>query len=239
MQVVTALLDAIRSMAHPRMMLLMIWPLTLAGVLWFVFAIFFGAMTVSWLQEYLSDSMVAQWTSQWVDFAWVAGALGWLAVVILYFPLVLVTASLIIGIFGMPQMVDHVASRRYPDLERKRGNGIVAMTVNAFFALFIFLLLSLLSLPLWFVPVLWPVIPILLFAYFNQRMFRFDALAEHASKEEMRDVSSRHGGEMFLLAILLSLLAHVPILGFFTPVISGLAFIHYGLARLAEARKAV
>lgn len=238
MRILLAFLDAIRSMMHPRMLLLMIWPLALAALLWIVAAVFFGAMTVSWLQSYLTDSIVAQWTSQWFDFAPVAAALGWFALAILFVPLVLVTASLIIGIFGMPKMVDHIAARRYPNLERKHGGGIGAMTVNAFFALFVFLLLSLITLPLWFVPVLWPVIPVLLFAYFNQRMFRFDALAEHASEEEMRDLSSRHGGEMFLLAILLSLLAHVPILGFFTPVISGLAFIHYCLARLAEARGA-
>jgi hypothetical protein len=112
------------------------------------------------------------------------------------------------------------------------------MTFNALAALLIFLALSLISLPLWFVPVLWPVLPVLLLAYFNQRMFRFDALAEHADKDEMRRVCAAYGRDMFLLAILLSIVAHIPIIGFFTPVLAGLAFVHYGLARLSELRGA-
>ena len=110
------------------------------------------------------------------------------------------------------------------------------MTANALWALLVFLVLSAISLPLWFVPLLWPVLPVLLFAYFNQRMFRFDALSEHASKEEMKTVFTLHGRDMFLLAIVLSLIAHIPIVGFFTPVLAGLAFIHFSLDKLAELR---
>jgi len=195
-------------------------------------------MTVEWVQTYLNQSYVAQWTSQWFSFAPVAAALGWLALFVLFVPLVLITASLIIGIFGMTAMVNHVAARDYPDLERKHGGSIAAMTANAFFALIVFLVLSVLTLPFWFIPLLWPVIPVLLFAYFNQRMFRFDALAEHASDDEMRQILSSHGGSIFILAIVLSLIAHVPIVGFFTPVLAGLSFIHFCLARLRELRRA-
>ena len=227
---------AFGSLLHPRMLMLMIWPMAVAALLWLVVAFFFGASTVQWLQNYLNKSAVAEWTSQWFSFAPVAAFLGWFALLVLFVPLVLITASLIVGIFGMASMVNHVAERDYPTLERKHGGSIAAMTINALFALIVFLLLSLLSLPLWFVPLLWPVIPILLFAYFNQRMFRFDALAEHASREEMKALSAKHGRDMVLLAIVLSVIAHIPVVGFFTPVLAGLAFIHYCLDKLAVLR---
>jgi CysZ protein len=236
-EVFVALARACRSLMHPRMFLLMIWPMLLSVTIWVVAGIFFGAHAWNWLFNYMNHSPVAEWTSQWFSFAPVAMGAAWIVIVILFFPLIMVTASLIVGIFGMPAMVDHVASRDYPALERKRGGSITAMTVNAFYALIVFLVLSLLSLPLWFVPLLWPVLPVLLFAYFNQRMFRFDALGEHASDEEMRRIFDEQGSSMFVLAILLSLLAHVPILGFFAPVLAGLAFIHFGLASLEILRR--
>lgn len=235
-EVFVALWRACGSLLHPRMLLLMIWPMALAVLLWSVVAALFGAQSVHWLQDYLNTSWLAEWSAQWFSFGPVAAVLGWFAVFVLFVPLVLITASLIVGIFGMNAIVDQVASRDYPALQRKHGNGIAAMTLNALAALLVFLALSLISLPLWFVPVLWPVLPVLLLAYFNQRMFRFDALAEHADKDEMRRVSAAYGRDMFLLAILLSIVAHIPILGFFTPVLAGLAFVHYCLARLSELR---
>jgi hypothetical protein len=237
-EVFTALWRACASLLHPRMLLLMIWPMALSVLLWSVVAALFGSQSVHWLQDYLNASELAEWAAQWFSYGPVAAVLGWFAMFVLFVPLVLITASLIVGIFGMTTIVDQVASHDYPTLQRKHGNGIAAMTLNALGALAVFLVFSLISLPLWFVPVLWPVLPVLLFAYFNQRMFRFDALAEHADKEEMRRVCAEYGRDMFVLAILLSIVAHIPILGFFTPVLAGLAFVHYCLARLAELRGA-
>jgi len=43
-------------------------------------------------------------------------------------------------------------------------------------------------------------------------------------------------GELFLLGVALALIGHIPLVGFLMPVYGGLAFIHYGLARLGELR---
>jgi hypothetical protein len=107
---------------------------------------------------------------------------------------------------------------------------------NSVAALLILAVLALLTLPLWLLPLLWPILPILLFAYLNQRVFRYDALAEHASAAEMDAVISRNRGSLFILGILLSLVSHIPILGFFAPVYAGLVFIHYCLDRLVRLR---
>ena len=99
-----------------------------------------------------------------------------------------------------------------------------------------FLVLSLLSLPLWFVPLFWPVLPVLLFAYLNQRVFRYDAVAEHGAGRRCGSFSGATASPL-LLGIVVSLIAHIPLVGFFIPVIAGLAFIHYCLERLAELRR--
>jgi len=69
-------------------------------------------------------------------------------------------------------------------------------------------------------------------------VFRYDATGEHASVDEMSELFKRHGTTLYLLGMILSLMAHIPVVGFFVPVIAGLAFIHYCLDRLSELRRA-
>ncbi len=75
-------------------------------------------------------------------------------------------------------------------------------------------------------------------AYLNQRMFRYDALAEHASAAEFAHILRTSRGDLFLLGALLSLLLYVPLINLLAPVFSGLAFTHFCLARLARVRAA-
>jgi hypothetical protein len=58
---------------------------------------------------------------------------------------------------------------------------------------------------LWFTGVGALALPPLLSAFLNQRLFRYDALAEHASAEEYRAVVARAKGRLFVLGLLLSL----------------------------------
>jgi len=136
----------------------------------------------------------------------------------------------------MPAMVAHVGGRDYPGLARRRGGTIAGSLWNAFAALVLLALLFSVSLPLWLIPLLWPALPIVLFGYFNQRVFRYDALAEYGTAAEIAEIVRRHRGGLFLLGVALALVGHVPVLGLFMPVYGGLAFIHYGLGRLGELR---
>ena len=100
------------------------------------------------------------------------------------------------------------------------------------------ILLALVTLPLWLFPLLWPLIPVLILGWVNQRLLRYDALAEHADPHEMSRIVRARRGSLYLLGVLLALAAYVPIVGFFAPVVFGLAFIHYLLAALAAERRA-
>jgi len=161
---------------------------------------------------------------------------GWILMLLLFVPVVLITAVLIISVVSMPAMAAHVGARDYPGLLHRRGGTFAGSLWNALAALVLFALLFAVSLPLWLIPLLWPVLPIALFGYFNQRVFRYDALAEHATAAEIAEVVRRHRGELFLLGVALALIGHVPVLGLFMPVYGGLAFIHFGLSRLGELR---
>src|SRR3954469_18005774 len=186
-----ALTRAFVSLLHPRMLWLMVWPVIAALGVWIVMALIFWSQAAQWINVELQSYGVVQWMMTVAPLAFIVAHLAWVVLIVAFIPLVLVTAVMIIGIFAMPAMVDHVARASYPNLSRLHGGTLIGSIWNSAWALFVFLMLSALTLPLWVIPLLWPVLPVLLFAYLNQRVFRYDALAEHASGPEMRTLIRR------------------------------------------------
>jgi CysZ protein len=235
-RILGALVKALVSLLHPKMFWLMIWPVIVSLVVWVTLALLYWGQAASWVDVQLHQSALVEWTITIWPFTLIAAWLGWVLLLLLFVPLVLVTTVLIIGVVSMPAMTAHVGERDYPGLARRKGGTLAGGVWNVTVALVLFLALAVVTLPLWLIPLLWPVLPILLLGYFNQRVFRYDALAGHGSAAEIAAVIRRCRGEMFLLGVALALIGHIPLLGLFMPVYGGLAFIHYGLERLRELR---
>lgn len=238
MGVPQALFRALLSLLHPRMLLLMIWPVIVSLLLWIALALAFWGQAAQWLDAALRESpLVEAMLGHW-PLALIAAHLGAAVLVLAFVPLVLATAVLIIGMFAMPMMIDHVAGRDYPDLERRRGGTVSGSAWNSLAALAWLAAIALATLPLWLFPPFWPVLAPVLLGYLNQRVFGYDSLCEHASEEELARIVRDDRGRLFGLGVIVALVGHVPILGIFSPVYGGLAFIHYGLGRLRELRTA-
>ena len=231
-----ALAKALASLLHPKMLLLMLWPVLLALAIWITLAVLYWSQAAGWVDVQLHQSEIYEWAISVWPLTLIAAWLVWLLLLLAFMPLVLITAVLIISVAAMPMMVTHVGGRDYPDLARRHGGSFAGSLWNAVVALAVLVLLVAVTLPLWLIPPLWPVLPVALFGWFNQRVFRYDALAEHASAAEIAEIVRRHGGELFWLGVALALIGHVPVIGLFMPVYGGLAFIHYGLGRLRDLR---
>jgi CysZ protein len=236
-RIFAALLKGLASLMHPRMLWLMVWPILVALAIWATLAALYWSQAITWVDLELHQWSAYRWALSVWPLALFAAWLGWVLLLFLFVPVVLVTAVLIISVFSMPAMVTHVGEREYSGLARRKGGTFAGSLWNAVAALLIFMLLLAVTLPLWLIPLLWPVLPIALFGYFNQRVFRYDALAEHGTAGEIAGVIARHRGEMFLLGVALALIGHLPLIGLVMPVYGGLVFIHYGLARLGELRE--
>jgi hypothetical protein len=236
--VARSLLYAFANIFHPRMLWLMIWPMLIALAVW---------GTALWVAGAQVVAMLAGWMQEWVQsgtffIRWDVGGVIALAAKVLVFlmfiPLVWLTALLILSAFGMPAMVEHVASRRFPQLARRRGGGIAGSIWNGVVALAGLIGLGLISIPFWLLPPLWPLIPVAIMGWLNQRVLRYDALAEHATGEEMQRLFRARRSSLYALGAILALLAYVPFVGFLAPVLFGLAFIHLLLGELQVLREA-
>jgi hypothetical protein len=236
MSIVGALLYGLANLLHPRMLWLMVWPMLVSLALWGAVAVALWTRAAVWVAELLH---------RWLEPAagWAGFDLGDAALIaahvvlfLLFVPLVYITALFILGVFGMQKMVDHVAARSFPGLDRRRGGGVAGSAANGVVALAGMLAMFIVSLPLWILPPLWPLIPLAIFAWVNQRLLRYDALAEHADRQEMARVFRERRGGMYVLGMLLALAAYVPLVGFIAPVVFGLAFIRYLLGALERLR---
>lgn len=236
MNVLGALLYGLANVFHPRMLWLMIWPMLVALAVWGTLALVLWKRLALWLAEILKPWIEPALGFVRLDFGDAALIAANVILFLLFVPLVYLTALFILGVFGMQKMVDHVAARSYPQLERRRGGGTAGSVGNGLVALAGMLGLFVVSLPLWLLPPLWPLIPLVILSWGNQRLLRYDALAEHADQAEMARIFRERRGALYLLGFLLALLAYVPFVGFVGPVVFGLAFIRYLLGALQESR---
>ena len=232
-----SLLFAFGNLFHPRMLWLMLWPVLVAMCAWGLLALLFWGQLVLWVAE-----LIRQW-AHYATFVvpWSAADVALFAakvlILVLLVPLVQLTALFILGVFAMPEMVEHVAARRFAQLERRRGGSFAGSVWNGVVALSGLALLALASVPFWLFPPLWPLIPVAIMGWVNQKVLRYDALAEHADADEMQRIFAARRGSLYALGVVLAFVAFVPVLGFFAPVVVGLTFIHYLLAQLKLLRE--
>jgi uncharacterized protein involved in cysteine biosynthesis len=230
-----ALSRAFRDLFQFRVLWIIIWPILAASLLWLLLGVAFWSTFSGWIASGLTALGIQNWL-EGVEPRWVAYGIQAIVHLILFVPLVFVTALLITALFAMSALIHMVADRDYPHLEHKNGGGFAGSLLNALIALGVFIAIWLITLPLWLVGA-GLVIPFIATAYLNQRLFRYDALAEHASEDEMRAIFSSQRSLLWGLGLLTGLVQFIPILNLFAPVLTALAFIHFGLARLKNLRQ--
>ena len=196
-----ALFKAFVSLLHPRMLLLMVLPVAAAIGIWAIAAVAFWSQAVAWLDAQMRGWDALQWLLAYWPLTLVAAHAAWIILIALMVSVVIETSVLVVGMFAMPLMVSHVASRHYATLEERRGGTFLASVGNSVAAMAWFAVLALVTSPLWLFPPLWPVLSLGLLGYLNQRVFRFDALAAHATRDEIAQVVNGARTSLFLLGV--------------------------------------
>jgi uncharacterized protein involved in cysteine biosynthesis len=230
---------ALRSLLQPGILWHLLWPTVLAVALWIAIAWMSWDTVGAGIERLFNEVSWLNWILQrWEASALAAAIFVKVVLGLLLIPLIYGTALLIVAVFALPLMLERVAAKDYPELERRHGGTLAGSIGNALLAVFVFLVVWILTLPLWLIPGMGIVLPVLLAAYLNYRGFSYDALSVHADAGEIDGVIARERGNLYLAGIVAGLLAFVPLINLIAPAYAGLAFIHYCLEALRRARAA-
>jgi len=204
---------AVAYCVHPRVIALSVLPL----LLMVLFS--FGLGYLFW------ESAVATVTA-WLDgFAWVQAFLEWLEkvgmgplraafapllVLMLATPVVVLMCLLLVAMCMTPAMVDLVAKRRFDRLERKHGGSLLVSVLWSLGSTLLAVVALILSMPLWLIPPLVLILPPLIWGWLTYRVFAFDALATHASRDERKHILKAHRTSLLLMGVFTGYLGAAP-----------------------------
>lgn len=115
-----------------------------------------------------------------------------LLAMLLLLPLMILTSLLFMGLAAMPAVARYVGTRQFPGLEMKQGGSLLGSLALNLGTLLLFLLLWLLTLPLYFFPPLALLAQVALWGWMTARVMSYDALAAYASEEERATLARAH-----------------------------------------------
>nr|WP_297357946.1 EI24 domain-containing protein [uncultured Caldimonas sp.] len=196
---------AVAYCLHPRVILLSLLPLVLIAGAAFVLGWFYWEPAVQGVAGMLMEWELLKTARRWLESF---GAVGFysvlppLIVVALVVPLIVVASMLAVGLLMAPAMVRLVAARRFPRLARSQGASFWQSVAWMLGSSAIAVTALVVSLPLWLIPPLVLLLPPLIWGWLAYRVMTFDALAEHATREERRHLMRAHRWPLVLMGVL-------------------------------------
>lgn len=219
---------AVAYCLHPRVIALSFLPLVIMVALSLGLGYFFWEPAVDSVRAALeaSDLMKSVW-------GWLQGmgagnlktVVAPLVVIFAVTPVIVVLSLLMVAAFMTPALAKLVAERRFPVLERKRGGSLAASIAWSLGSTLLALVALIVSLPLWLVPPLILILPPLIWGWLTYRVMAFDALSEHASREERRLLFRRHRGWLLGIGVLTGYLGAAPSLLWASGALFAAAFV--------------
>lgn len=230
-EVVLALMRTLSSLREGKVWICVLLPAVFSLLLSLGLAFWALGAVVDQMLTYPPMTLLVSWGLIWLAHI-LAYLGGWMAI----FAFAYLCASLLAAIFILPMLLKHLANTEYRDVTPAGSDSFVAATVNSLWATVLFIVGWVLTLPLWIIPGLSLIMPMLLMAWFNRRTFAYDALSMHATDDEWQRLRRENKRPMFMLGLSMALLAHVPVIGLLVPALAALSFVHFGLEALRRSR---
>ncbi len=247
---------------HPRVIALSVLPLVIMAAVSLGLGYFFWEAAIASVRSNLESFELFSTMVRWLEGLGLSNLRLVLAPVLLLFlaiPVIVIVSLLFVAIFMTPAMVALVAERRFPGLERKRGGSMLASLFWSLGSTLLAVIALVLSIPLWLIPPLILVLPPLIWGWLTYRVMSYDALVDHASSEERRQIFKEHRASLLSIGVISGYLGAAPSLIWasgamfvaMAPILvpvaiwiytlvfafSSLWFAHYTLGALEQLRK--
>lgn len=198
---------------HPRVIALSFLPLIIMTVASLGLGYLYWNDAVDMLRSQLDSYQLVNSMSQWLEGLGLGNLRLVLAPALLLFlaiPVIVITSLLFVAVLMTPAMVSLVGQRRFATLERRQGGSLAASMLWSLASTLLACIALVLSFPLWLVPPLVLVLPPLIWGWLTYRVMAYDALAEHASADERRQIFKEYRWSLLSIGVLSGCLGAVP-----------------------------
>ena len=213
---------------HPRVIALSFLPLVLMVALSLGLGYLYWQPAIDGVRAVLEASDLFSSFATWLQGMGLGNLLAVLAPLIVIFavtPAIVLLSLVVVAVAMTPSLVSMVAERRFASLERKKGGSLLMSLAWSLGSTLLAGIALVVSLPLWLVPPLILVLPPLIWGWLTYRVMAYDALADHASRDERVEIFRRHRGWLLGIGVLAGFLGVAPSLLWASAALFAVAFV--------------
>jgi hypothetical protein len=213
---------------HPKVIMLSLLPLILMAVIVTGLGAMYWDLAVDTVRTGMEAGPVMGWAWTWlerVDLLNLKTVLAPLVIILAVTPVVMIMSLLAVSFMMTPALVGLVSTRRFPNLERKRGGSSWQSVLWTLMSVILALGALILTLPLWWVPPLAILLPALIWGWLTYRVMTYDVLAEHASSQERVELMKRYRFQLLGMGVLTGAMGAAPSLVWASGALFAAAFV--------------
>ncbi len=227
--------DLIRSLGlalvgtmHPKMLWLSFRPFLIVSIFWGVVIWLIWSPALEMLRTFLTASIFTSWIQSGLEYVGFDEARAWIAplfLVILLIPIITISLLVFIAFSTVPAVVDSVVKQKaYEGLVRIKGGSFVGSFFYTLWSALICLALVMLTLPVWWIPPLFAILPPLLWGWLTMRLMAYDVLLDHATPEERNQLLEEHRWTLLGMGVVAGMIGAVPTFFWATSVLALVLF---------------
>lgn len=227
--------DLIRSLGlalvgtmHPKMLWLSFRPFLIVSIFWGVVIWLIWSPALEMLRTFLTASIFTSWIQSGLEYVGFDEARAWIAplfLVILLIPIITISLLVFIAFSTVPAVVDSVVKQKaYEGLVRIKGGSFIGSFFYTLWSALICLALVMLTLPVWWIPPLFAILPPLLWGWLTMRLMAYDVLLDHATPEERNQLLEEHRWTLLGMGVVAGMIGAVPTFFWATSVLALVLF---------------
>ena len=205
---------SVQGIFHPWVLWLSLRPFLMSALVWFGILWFFWTPLLDQTKNFITNSALTSWifvTMNQVGWGDLRSIISPYLSVVIIMPLIILTLLLIVSFTSISGVVGHVGrAKNYQDLNCAHGGSFWGSIANTSWSTFICLLLIIVTLPVWWIPPIFAIIPPLLWGWLTTRLMSYDVLAKHASEIERKEILREHKWPLLTMGIITGLMGAIP-----------------------------
>jgi hypothetical protein len=213
---------------HPKMLWLSFRPFLIVSIFWGVVIWLIWSPALEMLRTFLTASIFTSWIQSGLEYVGFDEARAWIAplfLVILLIPIIAISLLVFIAFSTVPAVVDSVAKQKaYEGIMRIKGGSFVGSFFYTLWSAFICLALVMLTLPVWWIPPLFAILPPLLWGWLTMRLMAYDVLLDHATPDERSQLLEEHRWTLLGMGVVAGMIGAVPTFFWATSVLALVLF---------------